>query len=133
MNTLNSQTLYGALAVRYDTGFSQDIADQVQALARRDIQLLDIKDLNDLAAEYRARIRELIIACRSTEEKTTVRQVYASFEQIFIRRQITDLWKLYRIICADCHEMTSIYMDKLEKGHQRASSHHTEKEYRAAA
>lgn len=50
MNTLNQQTLYGVLSTRYDVGFSQDIADQVHALNQRDIQFLDIKELNDLGS-----------------------------------------------------------------------------------
>jgi len=132
MNILEKQALFGALAKRYDVGFSQGIADQIESLSCRDIQFLDIKELNDLTAEYRTRIRCLIAACRATDEKTTVKQVYASHEKIFIRRQIADLWQLYRMTCADRREMTSAYLGQLGINHYPTSLP-TGKKDRAAA
>lgn len=79
-----SATQFGALLSCYPVGFSQEITDRVMRLDRRDAQLLDIKELNDLAAEYRARIRGLIKAYRgsksSARQECSVRSVYRCSE-----------------------------------------------------
>src|SRR5690606_14590326 len=108
-----------------------------------EIQFLDIKELNDLAAEYRARLRDLTAACRETRTRaqnqengaTNVRQLYAGHEALFLRRQITDLWQVYRIVIADSHEMTADYLAQLaRKSHKNfRSSLPTWKNRRAAA
>ncbi len=127
----------GPLADRYCVGFSQDIADQVDRLNKRDIQILDIKELNDLAGEYRGRIRGLVAYFRAMQELSKgegdlTRRFYTSHEAIFVRRQITDLWKVYRILMADSHEMTAVYLARLGFKNNQASRP-TGKEYRAAA
>ncbi len=135
MGFIGFEGLLEVLAKRYSVGFSQEIADQVTYLKQRDIQFLDIKELNDLAGEYRARIRGLMAdyrAARSGQRGGEIRQVYASHESIFIRRQITDLWKVYRILMADSHEMTAVYLARLGFKNNQASRP-TGKEYRAAA
>jgi hypothetical protein len=134
MTANEAQALYGALSARYGVGFSQDIADQVERLNERDTGFLDIKELNDLAAEYRVRIRTLVHGCRLLRSRVRdglIRQLYASHEDIFVRRQITDLWALYRICMADSHEMTACYLARLQKKFK--ASHPIGKEYRAAA
>lgn len=119
--TTRPQALYGALAVRYDTGFSQEISDSIDSLTQREIQLLDIKELNDLAAEYRQRIRAMIKSCRDAAPGSTVKGVYASFEKIFIRRQIADLWTLYRAAQEDSRELTAAYIKALGVFHSTTS------------
>ena len=120
MNTIKTQSLYGELEARYDTGFSQDISDHVNQLHRREIMFFDIKELNDMAAEYRERIRTLVPIYRglkkqSQRHQSIPRQTYASYEGIFIRRQISDLWKLYRTAQTDSHDMTTAYKEQLVK------------------
>ncbi len=133
MKTLNKQALYGALATRYDVGFAQGIADHIEKLSCRDSQFLDIKELNDLTAEYRSRIRNLIAACRATDrDSSTVRKAYASYERIFARRQLADLWQLYRTAYADSRELTAAYMTRLQAGHHPASRFNM-KQYKVAA
>ena len=129
------EDLSGVLAERYSVGFSQEIADQVTHLKQRDIQFLYIKELNDLAGEYRARIKGLVAdyrSARSGQRNCEIRQFYASHESIFIRRQITDLWKVYRILMADSHELTAAYLAQL-KSRKYQTSRPTGKECRAAA
>lgn len=137
MEHSKQDSLFGDQAEHYPVGFAQEISSRVHRLQQREIQLLDIKSLNDLAAEYRARIRTLISSYRSIrelEEHDTVRQVYASYETIFIRRQIFDLWKLYRIALSDSQEMTADYMATLNGKQDKRASLPTEKEdYRAVA
>lgn len=113
MTFQDTSALYGVLAQRYDVGFSQGITDEIDRLERRDIQLLEIKELNDLLAEYRARIRTLVRSYRNIrdkDDKSSLRQLYASHEGVLMRRQIADLWEVYRIITADVHEMTGSYL-----------------------
>lgn len=124
-----------SLSERYPIAFAQEITDQLSRLDRRDVQLLDIKELNDLAAEYRTRIRGVIAhyrAGRAAVNVSVARQVYASHENVFVQRQISDLWKVYRILMADSHELTATYMAQLRQ-RKFTVSRPTGKEYRAAA
>ena len=143
-NMLNQDVteLHDALAAHYPVSFAQDIADKVVRLHKRDIQLLDIKALNDLAAEYRTRIRTEIVALRARRAAAdgSVRAVYIHHELVFARRQIADLWAVYRIVTADAHDMTADYLAQLARKTQRlspttttSSSPHTRKMHRAAA
>lgn len=127
---------FEVLASRYNVGFSQQTADKVARLARRDSQFLEIKELNDLAAEYRGRLRDLLASyrdARGNAQGDHVRQVYVSYEAIFIRRQIADLWRVYRIVMADSHEMTADYLAQLRPHQNRQASLPTGKDNRAAA
>lgn len=88
---------------------------------KTDPQFLDVKELNDLLVEYRLRLRAQIAAYRSYKTLLSnqrlsdgvIRKVYASYEGIFQRRRIADLWKVYRILSADCHDMTQTYLANL--------------------
>ena len=141
MSDQDVNELHESLAAHYPVSFAQDIADKVVRLHKRDIQLLDIKALNDLAAEYRTRIRAEITALRArrAEADGSVRAVYIHHELVFARRQIADLWAVYRILTADAHDMTADYLAQLARKTHRfsptttSSSPHTRKEHRAAA
>jgi len=127
---------FEALALRYNVGFAQQTIDKLARLNQRDIQFLEIKELNDLAAEYRDRLRSLLASYRSAcldIRSNAVRQVYVSYEAIFIRRQIADLWQVYRIVVADSHEMTADYLAQLRHNQYKQASLPTEKDNRAAA
>lgn len=102
-------------AVRYGAGAEQGPTP-------RDIQFLDIKELNDLAGEYRARIRGLVADYRATRFG----------RQGFDLRQIDNLWAEYRRLMADSHEMTALYLAQLDSRKHQASRP-TGKEYREAA
>lgn len=132
----HNENAFEALASRYSVGFAQQTADQLSNLNRRDTQLLDIKELNDLAAEYRGRLRDLLASYRGAQGKAqgdNVWQVYLSYEAIFIRRQITDLWRVYRIVMTDSHEMTADYLAQLRPRQYRQASLPTGKGNRVAA
>lgn len=81
------------------------------------INYIEIKELNDLVSEYRDRLRGLVTGYRTYQAAgasgwTVPRKVYSSYESVYIRRQIADLWQLYRVIVADCHEMTALYFQQ---------------------
>jgi hypothetical protein len=110
---------FKALEKRYGAGFSQYLADQIARVELREINFLDIKELNDLVAEYRVRIRELIAFYRATQktcrkDSPLMRRVYADHETILIRRQISDLRKLYRMAWSDSHELMNAYLHQLK-------------------
>jgi hypothetical protein len=102
------------------------------------VQYLDVKELNDLAHQYRARIRDLIVGYRTAQAASAgqgemYRRVYVSYEAIYLRRQIADLWKVYRIVMADCVEITETYYQQLSNQKYTSASRPTGKENRAAA
>lgn len=142
MNTQDVNTLHETLSAHYPVAFAQEITDNVTRLHRQETQFLDIKELNDLAAEYRARLRALAAECRAlrrqartNEGQTThIRQLYASHEALFIQRQVSDLWKVYRIVMADSAEMTADYLARLARRTYKVSpsSPPTRKTSRAA-
>lgn len=108
-----------ALASRYGAGFSQYVTDQIECLDRRDIDFLDIKELNDLVGAYRTRIKDLIALYRTAQNINNapgplMRRVYANHETIFIHRQIKDLRELYRMARADSRELTNEYIHRLK-------------------
>jgi hypothetical protein len=129
------ENVFELLGCRYQVGFSQQTADDVVRLNKREGEFLDIKELNDLAADYRNRLRTFIAAyraARSHNGQSLARQVYANHETIFMRRQLADLWQVYRILIADSHEMTKDYMQRL-RPHMPVSTLPAQTEYRKAA
>lgn len=129
------ENIFELMSCSYPVGFSQQTADEVVRLSKREGEFLDIKELNDLAAEYRSRLRCLIASYRAVcgqHEESMVRKVYANHESIFMRRQLTDLWQVYRIVVADSHEMTKDYLRRLRM-QKYGSTLPPETEYRKAA
>lgn len=121
-----SASEFEALSARYGAGFAQQIADEM-AVAQagpatpqaRPIDYFDIKQLNDLAAEYRTRLRGLVSTCRkirstAAQGGTLMRRVYAGHEAQFMNRQMADMWQLYRMAQADSHTLTTEYLNRLQ-------------------
>lgn len=120
MKYVQTQAEMAALEQRYGAGFAQYLTDQIERLNTREIDFLDIKELNDLVVEYRTRIRDLIALYRtvkktdgSNDNQPLVRRVYASHETVLLHRQIADLRKLYRMAWADSRELTEEYIRRL--------------------
>lgn len=121
MKYVQTQADMAALEQRYGAGYAQYLSDQLAFTDQQKIDFLDIKELNDLVAEYRARIRDLIALYRTAknsdganDNKPLVRRVYASHETVLLHRQISDLRKLYRMAWADSREMTDEYIRRLQ-------------------
>lgn len=94
----------------------------------RDIQYFDMKQMGDVLARFRARVRALTTYYRGWQagylaETDDVEKVYAAYEGIFIRRQLRDSWTLYVTVNQDYHEMRREYLASLgQPPHRRAAS-----------
>lgn len=85
----------------------------------RAIEFLDVKELNDLVAEYRDRIRSLIALYRTARQQDSnagsrVRRAYAYQETALLQRQITELRDLYRMAFLDSRILTNEYIRRLQ-------------------
>lgn len=111
--------------VQNATGFSRtNTAHIVDFPHPATIQFLDIKALNDLSAFYRERLHDLIQDYRVIvygRDETLIRSTYVNHELIIIRRQISDLWKVYRTLMTDRHALTRSYMGYLNSSKEQAS------------
>jgi ATP-dependent Lon protease len=113
------ENTYDLLAARYDVGFAQQIADQLADIESRDIELFDIMAINEVAEELRQEIKGIFAHYRAAHAESrageqTARRVYAGHKTYLLRRQISDLWKLYRMARTDSRELTNEYMRRLE-------------------
>lgn len=132
------ENTFEVMAARYNVGFAQQIADQLENLDRCELDLFDIMAINEVAEEVRQEIKGLFALYRaalgiSNENGQLMRRVYANHKTILLRRQISDLWKLYRMARADSRELTAAYMQRLNRGAYQRTSPPTEKECWAAA
>lgn len=115
MEYLEANSPYGEMVLSYGAGFTQDIADQTARLDKRDVQLLEVKEMNDLAAQYRRQLRAMINEYRETQDNTAESaHHYVCFECVLMRRRIADLWTIYRMVVADSREMMAMYIANLQ-------------------
>jgi hypothetical protein len=108
--------------------FVRDIREHLLKLQGREIQYLEIKQMTDILARYRARVRVMVRHYRGWQagymrEADEIEKIYAAYEGIFIRRQLQDSWKLYVAVNRDYHEMRRVYLASLRQPpHRRAAS-----------
>ncbi len=127
------------LSGRFGPAFAQDICDRLQDIQNREINLIDILELNEMAHRYWVRTKDLIKVYRAAQGKgvsgqSEPRKVYANWELIFMRRQIFDLRILCQMARADSRELTIEYMRRLDMQNGFKPLLPTEKAvYRAAA
>ena len=138
MEYLEAKSPYGEMVLSYGAGFTQDIADQTARLDKRDVQLLEVKEMNDLVAEYRAQLRAMMNEYRAMQNDVTAgaKQHYVCFESVLLRRRIADIWIIYRLVVADSREMMTAYIANLQQGGMYKfykTSPHTEKTVGAIA
>ena len=105
MNTFKRQDDMQALENRYGAGFSQYLADQMAVTERRSIEFLDVKQLNDRVAEYRAHVRALVAACRDAQGQA---------ETALLRRQIGEMRDMYRSALLDSRVLIDEYLRRLQ-------------------
>ncbi len=113
------ENTFDLLSAKYNVGFAQQIADQLANLEERDIDLFDILVINEIAHEIRQEIKGLFVLYRSSHgiskgDGQLMRRVYANHKTILLRRQISDLWKLYQMARADSRELTKEYTRRLD-------------------
>jgi hypothetical protein len=127
------------LAARYNVGFAQQITDQLENLQQRNIDLFDIMAINEAAHELRQEIKGLFALYRAAHginkgDDQLMRRVCASHKTILMRRQISNLWKLYNMARADSRELTVEYTRRLSAASlYKSSLLPIEMEYRVAA
>ena len=133
------ENTFDLLATKYNVCFAQQVADQLANLEERDIDLFDILAINEIAHEIRQEIKGLFVLYRSAhgiskDDGQLMRRVYANHKTILLRRQISDLWKLYQMARADSRELTAEYTRRLDAKNGFKTFLPTEKAlYRAAA
>lgn len=78
--------------------------------------ILDIKQMNDLASDYRREIKTLIMRLRRLQNASPFAgDMQAKRAAILTRREIADLWMLYRMARADGCKLTRDYMRDLSR------------------
>ena len=133
----NVEKAFVILNARYVVGFSQQIVGQLETLDRCEINLFDILAINEVANEIRQEIKGLFGLYRSAysvckSDGQLMHRVYANHKTILLRRQISDLWRVYLMARADSRELTAEYMRRLEMSSYKASLP-TVNEYRDVA
>ncbi|HEY0902222.1 MAG TPA: hypothetical protein VGD95_08870 [Micavibrio sp.] len=93
----------------------------------RDISYLDMKQMAEITARYRNRVRVIIHHYRRWKadyqrEQDRVEKVYRAYEGIFVRRQLADVWQLYLTVNRDYHALRRVYLAHLRQPpHRRAA------------
>lgn len=114
------QALFHEMEKRYDTSFVQSIRDRIQASEIRDVQYLEMKQMQDILCRYRGRVRHMIKVYRRWKkgyefERDELEKVYLAYEGIFLRQQLHDAWQLYVTVNRDYHEMRDTYLANLSQ------------------
>lgn len=109
-------------------GTVRDIRGHVLNIHERDIQYLDMKQMIDILARFRARLRVTVRLYRRwradyAREGDEMERAYSAYEGIFIRQQLRDCWRMYVTVNRDYHEMRRVYLASLRQPpHRRAAS-----------
>ena len=114
----NENISFEFLSGRFGPAFAQDVCDRLQDIEDREINAIDILELNELAHRYWVRAKDLIKVYRAAQgkdnsEQSEPRKVYANWELIFMRRQIFDLRILCEMARADSRVLTEEYKRRL--------------------
>jgi hypothetical protein len=133
----NKNISFEFLSGRFGPAFAQDICDRLDNISEREINAIDILELNELAHRYWVRTKELIkiyqtAQSRDANGQSEPQKVYANWELIFMRRQIFDLRILCQMARADSRTLTEEYKRRLG-GDVYQPSLPTVSVYRAAA
>ena len=104
---------FDLMAARYNVGLAQQIADHLENLQQREIDLFDIMAINEIRQEIKG-FFDLYRAAHgiSKDDGHLMRWVYANHKTILLRRQISDLWTLYQMARADSRELIAEYTRK---------------------
>lgn len=110
-------------------------------LAHKEINIFDIKHLNDLAHDYKQQIKALIALYRAIEAAQARQHLdnkIAAFPAIHrnvitARHQIAALWQLYRMAYADSYALTAEYTRRLRHGNWHQTPDYVANDYRSVA
>jgi len=112
--------IFEAMEEKYGSAFVQDVRDRLAVCESREIQYLEMKQMNEIMFRFRERLRGIVDLYRGWKaeydrETDTVERVYKSYEGQFIRRQLNDAWRLYLTANKDYHEMHRAYMQQVQE------------------
>jgi len=112
--------IFEAMEEKYGSAFVQDVRDRLAVCESREIQYLEMKQMNEIMFRFRERLRGIVDLYRGWQaeyhrETDTVERVYKSYEGQFIRRQLNDAWRLYLTANKDYHEMYRAYMGQIQE------------------
>lgn len=116
------------LEERYGPAYVQQIRDYLVKADARELQYLDMKQMAEILARFRNRVRVMVHHYRRWKvdyerESDRIEKVYRAYEGIFVRRQLADVWSLYVTVNRDYHEMRRVYLANLRQPpHRRAAS-----------
>lgn len=119
-NSNDRQALFQQMEKRYDTVFVQSVRDSINASEARDIQYLEMKQMQDILSRYRGRVKNMVRFYRQWKigyerEPDELEKVYLAYEGIFLRQQLHDSWQLYVTVNKDYHEMRTTYLANLSQ------------------
>lgn len=108
-----AETTFGAAYV-------QQLRDHLIQIDAQDISYLEMKQMAEIMARFRNRVRVLVHHYRRWQadyhrEQDRVEKVYRAYEGIFVRRQLADVWQLYVTVNRDYHELRRIYLANLRQ------------------
>lgn len=114
------QEIFHEMEKRYDSAFVQSIRDHIHAADIRDVQYMEMKQMQEILCRYRGRVRHMIKLYRQWKkgyefEKDELEKVYLAYEGIFLRQQLHDSWQLYVTVNRDYHEMRNTYLAQLSR------------------
>lgn len=123
------------METRYGAAFVQDIRDRLSACQAREVQYLEMKQMQDVLFRFRERARAMVVHYRVWKrvydgEKDQIERVYKAYEGIFLRQQLRDAWKLYLTVNRDYHEIYRTYMGQID---QKKAQPFSYGQYRSAA
>ncbi|QQG36928.1 MAG: hypothetical protein HYS17_03920 [Micavibrio aeruginosavorus] len=110
------------------SAYVQQLRERLLSVGAQDIQYFDLKQLAEIQARYRNRLRVMIHHYRRWQadygrERDRIEKVYRAYEGIFVRRQLADSWQLYLTVNRDYHELRRVYLANLRQPpHRRAAS-----------
>lgn len=113
-----NKVVFDLLEERHGPAFMQDIQDRLTLCEQREIQYLEMKQMQDVLIRFRRRVRSMVKHYRHWQadyqtEQDEIEKVYKAYDGIFIRRQIQDAWRLYVMVNRDYHEMRRTYLERL--------------------
>lgn len=114
------QDVFRQLEQRHDAAFVQGIRDRVDVSNIREVQYLEMKQMYEILARYRGRVRNMIQFYRQWKagydrEQDELEKVYLAYEGVFIRKQLHDAWQLYVTVNKDYHDMRHTYLANLSQ------------------
>lgn len=101
-------------------GYVQQLRDHLIHMDPHEISYFDMKQMAEIMARYRNRVRVMIHHYRRWKadyerEADRVEKVYRAYEGIFVRRQLADVWQLYLTVNRDYHELRRVYLANLRQ------------------